>query len=1022
MNSSDIDFSQAIDAEAQLQQELRSMFAIDTQNYLQRYSQIATNLQTSSWRSDIQELYRCIHTIKGGAVTVGAEAVLQIATALEDVLSDLRYLEPIPQLTDQHLNHLLLECGELLTVALEPKSVEDIRLILNRIQTLYQEVRQHYLPQWNELKQLQQEFAEQGFDLIVLELEIALERLPHQGHVPVATRHIAQTILGQLHQIGRELQLSSTWSGLLERAQDLLAHPANAIWRSQWLRLFQALKICIKQGDDAGLFEFEEFDRLELDAAQTEEALEATGDCLDSLTATEGILDAEMADWLDALPPLEEMLLPTEPARLDSPWMEVLPEPEPQVADFSLDQLASVKLDDELAQIDLDLLLNAPDQSVECSQPMQEPLAAIETTTLQQPSSAIEPDAVKPERLGEAPEKVQIPVTLEKLDQSAQSLIETLLALRTAQGLYQTLQSQITQLVTLAQEGAQYITHLRQLQDDYALLDRLSEHTPVNQGPVLERYRQGYTVINRLLETSLRLSELGAETGVTSQQVGESFQQIDRNAAKLQTTIEDSRLVPFQNLSFRAKAILRELTTRYGKPAQLVVQGEQMELDVGIARVLEPALLHLIRNAYDHGLESPSDRLAQGKPRQGTITLTLQRQGNLFQLQIRDDGRGIDAKVVQARAEALGLPLTRTQTSAGLLAVICQPGFSSQTQVSEISGRGIGMDVVVAQVARLNGRLDVQTVPGAGTTFQLTLPVPRLLVPCLLLQAGDHIFAIPNDGIKTITLFSRLPQRSPADESGWYVDNEAEPLLILDTLKYWQPQVLDRAIGDTAVCLYVTSTDTREGVWLLADELLEQSELIISSLPSPLITPDDLVGVSLQASGRLIPVLEANAIVKRLATAPVSLSESMDPGDVTAVPLEADVVAQSILIVDDAALMRRRLEASLMAYGYLTYTCVDGQEAWNWLQAHPCPSLIITDIEMPNMDGFTLIDRCRSHGIKVPILVVSSRLSEEWSNETRRLGATDYLTKGFSTIDLIKKINSLLNETAHIKVSHTVDR
>jgi CheY-like chemotaxis protein len=121
----------------------------------------------------------------------------------------------------------------------------------------------------------------------------------------------------------------------------------------------------------------------------------------------------------------------------------------------------------------------------------------------------------------------------------------------------------------------------------------------------------------------------------------------------------------------------------------------------------------------------------------------------------------------------------------------------------------------------------------------------------------------------------------------------------------------------------------------------------------------------------------------------------------------ANHLVPSILIVDDAALIRRRLEATLNAYGYSTYTCADGLEAWNWLQAHPHPNLIITDIEMPNMDGFTLVDRCRKAGITVPILVISSRLSEDCFDEAKRLGATDYLTKGFSSIDLIKKVNVL---------------
>lgn len=997
MSIPEIDFSQAIDADAQLQQELRDMFAVDTQSYLQRYGQIAENLQMPAWRSDIQELYRCIHTIKGGAVTVGAEAALQAASALEDVLSDLRYLEPAPQLTDAHLSHLLLECGELLSVALKFQQHQDIEPILNRIQALRQEIQERYLPDWDQFKLLQQEFAEQGVDLVVLELEIALERLPAQGQVSASTLQIAQNALEQLRQVGQELQFAAPWKELLDQAQTLFIHPSNAVWRSQWLHLFQALKTCAKQGGESIAFEFANFDSLEREAAQVEAAQAAEA------AQVEAPLDSDdfLSTWLDTLTPLEDLSLFDLAA--DHLAADYLAADHLNTVDLASNDFTTI----DLAAIDFTSDDVVPIDQVDLTDLTQTNL------THQEPSSLIESAPNRPS--SEMLERVKIPVSLKKLDQSAQSLVETLLSLQTAQGFYQTLQSQVTQLVTLAQEGAQYITHLRQIQDDYALLDRL--RPTQSEGPTPERYRQGYSIINRLLETSLRLSEIGAETGKTSQQVALSFQQIERNAAKLQTTIEESRLVPFQNLVFQAKTILRELTTRYGKPAQLLVQGEQTELDVSIVRELEPALLHLIRNAYDHGLESADERIAEGKPEHGTLTLSLQRQGNSFQLQIQDDGRGINAPAVQARAEALGLPLTQTQTTASLLAVICQPGFSSQTQVSEVSGRGMGMDVVAAQVARLNGRLEIQTTLGAGTTFQLKFPMPRLLVPCVLLQAGDHTLAIPNEDIKTIALFSNLQPRQSVDQTQdqtqdqtrWQVDDEAGSTPVLDILHYWQPQLMNRAIADTAICLYIsTAAETTPGVWLLADELLEQSELIINPLPAPLIAPSGLIGVSLQKTGGLTPVLEAQPLVERLLAPLVALPEPVDL-DTTLPDLESDAIVPSILIVDDAALMRRRIEASLNAYGYLTHNCVDGLDAWNWLQTHPRPRLIITDIEMPNMDGFTLIDRCRSQGITIPILVVSSRLLEEWADEARRLGATDYLTKGFSTIELIKKVDSLLS-------------
>ncbi|MBD0337654.1 MAG: response regulator, partial [Cyanobacteria bacterium Co-bin13] len=560
-----------------------------------------------------------------------------------------------------------------------------------------------------------------------------------------------------------------------------------------------------------------------------------------------------------------------------------------------------------------------------------------------------------------------------------------------------------------AQESVQYATQLRQIQEDYALLDNFKISVRGGSRPTLERYRQGYTTVNRLLETSLRLSELGAEAGKSTQQMADSLQYLDGRVLKLQTTVEESRLVSFSNLGFRARAILRDLTTRFQKPVRLVVVGERIELDVGTARSLEPALLHLIRNAFDHAIEPVADRQRLGKPEQGTLTLTLRRQGNAYQLDVEDDGRGIDAQAIQARAKSLGLPLTQTDTMADLLAVICQPGFSSETQVSDLSGRGVGMDVVVAQMQKLGGKLTLDTVLGRGTTFHLQFPVPHLLVSCVVLQAGDRSFAIPTEDIRTTTLFETLqavPVNDPDAVYSWQIETEDGPIPGLDLLEYWQPQGTRRSLDNTAICVSVQSSLGGRRAWLIADDLLGQTDLIINPLPSPLQPAEGLMGVSLQPDGTLLPVLNAPTLVERLHIAPKIVAEAglTDPTNFE----ETVAVTPTILIADDAALMRRRLEASLTTHGHETHTCADGLEAWNWLQTNPLPALIITDIEMPNMDGFTLIDRCRQRGIQTPVLVVSSRLSEDWFEEARRVGATDYLTKGFSTPELLQKVDELM--------------
>jgi chemosensory pili system protein ChpA (sensor histidine kinase/response regulator) len=600
------------------------------------------------------------------------------------------------------------------------------------------------------------------------------------------------------------------------------------------------------------------------------------------------------------------------------------------------------------------------------------------------------------------------------LDRSAQHLVEVLLTARGAGGLHKNLQSQLVKLLALANDSVQYITRLRQIQDDYAILENLDSNKINNPSdkPILERYRQGYATINRLLETSLRMSELGAEVGRISQATTESMGSLERNILNLQDTVEESRLVPFKTLAFRARAIVRDLTNRYGKSAVLEVRGEEIELDAGTASKLEPALLHLLRNAFDHGLESPTERVTLGKPEQGKICLFLRRRGNRLAIELKDDGRGIDARTIQQIAEAKKLPLTRTQTFEELLAVICQPGFSSQEKATELSGRGVGMDVVAGQVTRLGGKLSLDTSLGVGTTFHIEVPVPHLLVPCIVLQAGSFAFAIPTEDAISTTIFGNL-QATPTNSGlySWNIVHGKETMPGLHLLEYWQGGSTRRAISDTAIAVCVASPDKQHSVWLLADDLVGQMQLSIEAIPPPLVSPIGLMGVSLNVDGTLMPILEGGALAQWLfaattnavvePTAAPAASPSLAEGDVSH-------LQQTILVVDDAALMRRRIEASLTGYGYLVYTCADGEEAWNWLQTHPLPNLAITDIEMPNMDGFTLIDRCRQIGIEIPILVISSRLSEEWGKEARRLGATDYLTKGFSTAELINQVKALL--------------
>jgi chemotaxis protein histidine kinase CheA/ActR/RegA family two-component response regulator len=1163
-------------AEAQLQEELRAMFAVDTQQYLESYFSIIAALAEPAWAAQIQELYRCIHTIKGGAVTVGADAVLQVSIVLEDLLSELRCLQTSPELQDGYLAAVLQEAGELLTASIDVTG--DIAVViaptLERLQVLHQEIKQRYLPEWNENQQLYQEFAEQGFDLVVLDLDIALEGLPSSGQVSKATVKAAQTTLMQLSQIGQDLEMGEGWHSLIQQGHFFAHQDDLQLWREFWPAYLKVLKENARQGgqitemvaafaeafpystDDLGLLEsplaIAEAEGAEAnfaadlfadsapaDSATVESALEDSGfgqafeldfaasdfsfleesflgepeefaATSEATSFAEESFDSFDLEFLDPETfPADALVSPAieaepTPAELvgsefvgsdtevletdlfgaflaDIEPLEMHPGAQAEPTAAALEEPVSlafepVELDlpSELAAFpealtptepsesgaDVSLLESVFDVAIPVAEVASTAMAEAETTApesaaiedettdldwvIDQPLTPAEAPTATPSVAAKLPDPtqktVQIPVPLERLDRSAQHLIATLMSSRTTQGVTQKLQAQLNQIHRLSQNSIDFVTELRRLQDNYALLNdtaNAAQGHDSESGLALERYRQGYLIINRLLESNLRLFELGAEAAVSAQAASKGLDSLERNLLNLQQTIEESRLVLFKTLAVRARAIVRDLTTRIGKPAQLQVFGEQLELDANTSQSLEPALLHLLRNAYDHGLESPEDRLLAGKPAQGTLKLSLQRRGSSYLLELKDDGGGMDANKIAQIAYAKGLPLTDTSSAERLLSVICQPGFSSQKEVSDISGRGVGMDVVASQVTALGGRLSLETQLGQGTTFRIQLPVPQLLVRCVLVKAGAITFALPADDIITCTLALGLgAQAMPRQVTGatWQIQEGNNTVPGLDLRDYWSPATSKpQDLVDTAIALRIESqtalgTDgIPETAWLLADDLLEQSELLITPLPEPMVGPQGMIGVSLQADGKFIPVLDAITLAEYLchpervsqaadiATTAKSLSNGLTPSSAAKQTFTGE---STILVVDDAALMRRRIEASLKAAGYMVYTCADGLEAWNWLQSHVIPTMVITDIEMPNMDGFTLINRCRQIGMDMPMLVVSSRVSDEWGREARRLGATDYLTKGFTTPQLLEKVGTIIRQAARERTFH----
>jgi chemotaxis protein histidine kinase CheA/ActR/RegA family two-component response regulator len=1016
-------------AEEQLQQELQEMFLIDTQRQLATYFDLTQRLQPTAWVADIQHIYRTIHTIKGGAVTVKAEAMLQAAVVLENLLSDLRYLEISPPLDDGQLSQMLLEAGELLASCLEisesgSAELAQVQPTIQRLQALHIQVKEGYLPDWNEMKQVHQDFAEQGFDLVALELEMSLRQLPATGHVPISVLTVGNSMLQQLQQIGQELDLAEGWHTLIQSCQELIDQGDCQQWRSHWPPYFELFKKCAKKSGQLSAELRSELGMIPASpdhdsssgdsnrsALSAPSSLDQTDDQADDLNIEIGnefaidSFDFDPEDdfgTFDEYPDLDLEVTAFNPAA-DHPALDSHLEPpvvfgNKQLPDQQLASLLDNFWEDEeispaIASSELSHSEFSESAPLEAS--AVELAKSVETETVISPIS-ITPSEPAPDFRTEVRRNVQIPVPLERLDKSAQQVVDILLTTRGMNSQSHKLRSQLAQLTALTAESAQFTTRLRQLQDDYALLRSISDEQDSSHNLTFERYRQGYTTINRLLENILRMSELGGELETSTHQTFESLAHLDRQILGLKDGIEINRLVPFRNLTMRARAILRDLTNRYGKSVELTVNNEQIELDAGVVQQIEPALLHLLRNAYDHGIETSEERLAAGKNTTGQITVALHRRGNIYRLTVQDDGRGIDAALISASAQNRGFDQTITTTDIELLAVICQPGFSSRTTVSEVSGRGVGMDVVANQITAIGGKLQLRTQLGIGTTFMIEVPAPQLLVPCVLLQTGERIVAFPAEEILETVLLSATDIQLDAEQRHWQISTFRRVAPAYSLTAYWKQ--FSTFLPENAIGLRFR-IDNQADVWLLADDLIGQSELLINPLPHPLIPPVGMLGVSLQPDGSLISVLDPTTLAQVLQS---------QSAVVVSPPVVAPRRVTTILIVDDAALMRRRLAGSLSMAGFAVQACGDGLEAWQWLQTNELPTLMITDVEMPNMDGLTLIDRCRKTGLHIPILVLSSRLSEDWGKEAQRVGANEFLNKGFTTDELLSTIKNLL--------------
>ena len=484
----------------------------------------------------------------------------------------------------------------------------------------------------------------------------------------------------------------------------------------------------------------------------------------------------------------------------------------------------------------------------------------------------------------------------------------------------------------------------------------------------------------------------------------------------LQDDLLRARMVEFDTVSDRLYRVVRQSAKESGKLVRLNLVGGSLELDRAVLERMAPPFEHLLRNAVVHGIEAPEVRQARGKESTGTIEISLHQMGNEVLLEVRDDGRGLDLARIAAKARAAGLLAEGAQPSESELAgMIFRSGFTTATQVTELAGRGVGMDVVRAEVTAMGGRIETSTAQGQGTVFKLVLPLTTAVNQVVVLSCGDVSVAVP---ATLIELIRRVPAADieQAYRAGTLRHGDQDiPFFWLGSLL--QDKLLGMVEGRTGQVVIVRSAS--QYVALHVSQVQGNQEVVVKNLGVQLSRLPGLAGMSLLPSGGTVLIYNPVALSAVYGTfirqklvelfAPKPADAIVQPEAVIEAPREP-----LVMVVDDSLTVRRITQRLLVREGYRVVLAKDGLDALEKLAAGEKPGVMLCDIEMPRMDGFDLVRNVRGDPelADIPVVMITSRIAQKHREHADELGVNHYLGKPYSEDTLLRLVREYSEESA----------
>jgi len=468
----------------------------------------------------------------------------------------------------------------------------------------------------------------------------------------------------------------------------------------------------------------------------------------------------------------------------------------------------------------------------------------------------------------------------------------------------------------------------------------------------------------------------------------------------LQIAVMKTRMLPIGKVFNKFPRMIRDLSRELNKKVELAISGEETELDKSIVEEIGDPLVHIIRNSVDHGIESPDVRVAAGKPDLGTVALKAYHEGNSIVIEIEDDGKGLDPMMLKSKAVEKGVISEKeadAMSDKEAFSLIFKPGFSTAAKITNVSGRGVGMDVVKTNIEKLNGIIEVDSQVNKGTTIKLKIPLTLAIIQALLVGVQEEFYAIPLSSVLETVRITRDDVFLVEGKSVLRLRNEVLSLVKLSDI-FGVESTLEE--GDNLYVVIIGLAETKIGV--IIDRLVGQEEIVIKSLGYYLKGIEGIAGATIRGDGRVTLIVDVSALMQLAKTAHKKVGSptlKSKEAQQTAIAKKTQPTDYRVLIVDDSKTDRSIMKSALKSLGVSIFEAVDGVDALNQIKSTDTPfDAVLIDIEMPKMDGYTLAGEIRKYNKyrNLPLIAVTSRSGKTDRMRGVEVGMVEYVTKPYS--------------------------